>query len=135
MYENMIKHASKKSMIEIRSEISNREQKSTETSKEYQKLLIDGMNMVFPKLHTRVSTKRIHVTGGYIYDDIVDLLKKGFMSPYIHPGVMMDYGINPKTTSDAVDTIQSLFSSGSLFSLYRDPIVNIFRSQLLFNEQ
>lgn len=135
MYENLLVHDRAGTLLEIRSELCKEKQDGSAVFLEYKKILMDSLYIAFPKLHTRVSTKQIYVTGEYIYKDLTDALKQGALSPYVHPGVSIHHGMHSKSSHDAIDTIQSLFRSGSIFSLYGDPLVNIFRSQLFFHEK
>lgn len=136
-YEQILKSRSKqqKASLEHRSRIHDLEKFSgSRELQEYCDVLCDGLKMLFPSLETRISTKNVFVTGYYAYADILDRITEGELSPYVQPGCKIKSLIPSKKIQPDLHPITSLFSSKTLFSVYRDPLVNIFRSHLNIHE-
>lgn len=135
LYEEMLKsHEPRKKTIEHRSILKQTSKHSGAPMDEYASLLLNALHMMFPKIEARVSTRSVHIGGHYGYDHILNLMWKWAMSPFIHPDSNFEAFHNNSWITCDVAPVQSLFSGSSLFSVYRDPLVNIFRSHLVGHE-
>ena len=133
IYDQLIRdHSPNLSTLERRSylkDVSNASK--NQMMQQYVSLVIEALKIAFPTIEARVSTRELYVSGQYAYADIREHIATGNLSPYVQPDTSI-LDLTTRTGSESRDIlpIHTLFSSKNLFHVYRDPLVNIFRSTL-----